>query len=610
MAGIFNWAYTAVALMITAAIVWRAMAIMRACTAGLRTPHAHGRLPLGRQISADTSSFFEKTTASVLHTVLVVSFLLMLADLAVYSTRTLFFSPPQSNFYRAFSILNAVFAAAAILSAALFLLRRALLHLPRFTTLTPTQRTDGYTVLILEMISAGSYLAVYFGVPYTAYLHYGIMLVFGLYLTYSKHLHIFLAPLFMAVFGRREAFCPDDMPEVAEGLDVLEGAAPDTASVAERMGARDFFDLPRRGIVSAFACTECGRCDQACPVVKAGKAFSPRQIVAHVRKNAVGRGKEHLFGDLISPDTAFACISCEACLQACPIGIDPMDLLLQTRRYATLEKGSAPPEYGQAASAIAATGNPWGLRPVAGEDGEFQFPIADPQNPPEYLLWRGVMGLYDAEGRETVRSTARALDTAGVSWAVLPENEEWDTADILRYTGDEFTFLASARKNIATLASYGIKNIVTPCPHSLAAFRNYYPSLGGLYKTWHTSEFFCRLMDDGRLKPEKVLEGKTVVYHDPCRLSRTGITDAPRRLIEAMGGRLVEAPLHGRRSMCCGGGDFFSTDPKTAEIAALRMEQLASTGADLIVTGCPFCRRMLTSAGGIPVKELTSGLSR
>lgn len=584
------------------------MAIVRACTAGLKTPHAHGRLSLGQQISTDTGSFFEKTTVAVLHTVLVVSFLLMLTDLAVYSTRALFFDLPQSSFYRVFSTLNAGFAAAAILSAAIFLLRRTLLKLPRFSTLTPSQRTDGYTVLILEMVSAGSYLAVYFGIPYATYLHYGIMLVFGLYLTYSKHLHIFLAPFFMAVFGRREAFRPDDMPEVAEGLDVLQGTASVGASVAERMGARDFFDLPRRGIVSAFACTECGRCDQACPVVKAGKAFSPRQIVARVRKNAIGRGKEHLFGDLISQDTAFACISCEACLQACPIGIDPMDLLLQMRRYATLEEGSSPPEYGQVAAAIDATGNPWGLRPVAGESNE--FPVADPQNPPEYLLWRGVMGLYDAEGRETVRQIARSLDEAGVSWAVLPENEECDTADILRYTGDEFTFLASARKNIATLASYGIKNIITPCPHSLTAFRSYYPSLGGVYKTWHTAEFFCHLMDEGRLKPGKTLEGKTVVYHDPCRLSQTGVTDAPRRLIEAMGGRLGETPLHGRRSMCCGGGDFFSTDPKTTEIATLRMAQLASTGADLVVTACPFCRQMLSAAGGIPVKELALGLSR
>ena len=603
MAGIFHWAYAAVALTISAAIVLRAMAIVRACTAGLRTPHAHSRMPLSRQISTDTGSFFERTTAAVLHTVLVVSFLLMLADLAVYSTRALFFDLPQSSFYHAFSTLNAGLAAAAIVSAAIFLLRRTLLRLPRFLTLTPAQRTDGYMILILEMVSAGSYLAVYAGWPYMTYLHYGIMLIFGLYLTYSKHLHIFLAPVFMAVFGRREAFRPDNMPEVAEGLDVLQGTASMGAPVAERMGARDFFDLPRRGIVSAFACTECGRCDEACPVVKAGKAFSPRQAVAAVRKSAVGKGKQHLFGDLISGDTAFACISCEACLQTCPIGIDPMDLLLQTRRYATLEEGSAPPEYGQTAAAIDATGNPWGLRPApAADDG---FPLADPEKPAEYLLWRGVMGIYDSEGREAVRQIARSLNEAGVSWAVLPENEECDTADILRYTGDELTFVISARKNIATLASYGVKNIITPCPHSLAAFRNYYPSLGGSYKTWHTAEFLCRLMDEGCLKPQKSLEGKTIVYHDPCRLSRTGVTEAPRRIIEAMGGRLVETPLYGRRSMCCGGGDFFSSDPKTAKIAALRMEQLAATGADLIVTACPFCRQMLSSAGGIPVKELS-----
>lgn len=608
MTGIYQWAFALGGLILAVAIVLRALRIVRAvCAAPRSTPVRHDRT-LPRRAATNLRTFFAKTVAAIVHTVLVASFLLMLADLFLHAPRIVFshtvLATPATP--TVFDTVNATLAAAAILCAGILLLRRYVLRLPRFAGLTPAQRKDATIILLLEMASAGSYLLTYFISPHIAYAHYAIMLVFGLYITYSKHLHIFTAPLYLLLTGRRAAFTPQDMPEVAAGLDILQGSAPATGSMPERMGAKYYTDLPRREIIAALACTECGRCDQACPAARTVPSFSPRKTVASLRRCALSGGEEALFGPQgISAEEAFACISCGACLNACPIAIDPSDTLLQLRRYASLEQGSAPAAYGRAAATIAATGNPWGFNPPANAGG---LPTADPDAPTPYLLWRGPMGLFDPAGKNAVAALAQALAQSGVSFSALPESEETAPADILRQTGDEFTFLAAARQNIATLRRYGVRHIVTPCPHSLTAFRNYYPALGGHYTVEHATDTLYRLIDEGHLKVSRTLAGKTVVFHDPCRLSRAGMTETPRRIIRLLGGRIVEAPHHGQDSYCCGGGDYFAADEKTSAIARTRLHELAATGAELIVTACPVCQQMLSAADpekkGVPVADI------
>lgn len=605
MTGISLWLYVFFAGAVAMAILWRAWRILRACRSGKGTPAAHPRPPFGDRCGTDLRTFFQKRWAAVLHTVLVVSFLGMCVDALWYPLGA------GGEVYRIFSAGNAALAAAAIAAAAGLLARRVR-PIARYRSLSPAQRRDGFAVLILEMVSAATLLAVYAGWQQGVWWHYGILLVFALYITFSKHLHIFLAPVYLAVFGRRETFSPDDMPEVAHELDVLEGRAPASETPPEGMGACRASDFTRGRLLSAFSCTECGRCESVCPVVAASDVpFSPRKVVADVRRAAMGKAEGALYGKAITRDEAFACISCGACLEACPIAISPMDLLLQVRRYAVLEQGELPPEEARVAESIVATGNPWAMETAGEEGSEERIPLADPKHPTEYLLWRGSMGIHDPQGRAVVRAAARMLDAAGVSWSALPPEEECDVADLLRYQGDEWTFLTAARSNIECLHRYGVRKIITPCPHSLSVLRDQYPSLGGRFTVQHLSEFVLQALRDGRLELPRTLEGQTVVYHDPCRLSRAHIVEAPREVLRALGARVVEAPQAGRGSMCCGGSGYFREGEVPAAIAARRMEQLASTGAQRVITACPYCYQMLSLASGekaLPVSDLTQWL--
>lgn len=214
----------------------------------------------------------------------------------------------------------------------------------------------------------------------------------------------------------------------------------------------------------------------------------------------------------------------------------------------------------------------------------------------EYLLWFGSMGRFDKNSRADATYFASLLAHAGVSFATLGE-EESDIADEIRYSGDEYSFEICARRNIAAIGKYGISKIITPCPHSYTAFKNYYPALGGHYQVWHHSQFLLGLIKEGRIKPRTVLSGKKATYHDPCRLSRAGITDAPREIIHLLGGELLPAKHDGKNSMCCGGGAYLSSTDIPQKVASMRLCELKATGAEAIITSCPVCRSMLSSAG-------------
>ena len=220
----------------------------------------------------------------------------------------------------------------------------------------------------------------------------------------------------------------------------------------------------------------------------------------------------------------------------------------------------------------------------------------------EYLLWCGSMGRVDRNSRTDATYFASLLAHAGVSFATLGE-EESDTADEIRYSGDEYSFEICARRNIATIGKYGISKIITPCPHSYTAFKNYYPAFGGHYHVWHHSQFLLKLIKDGRIKPRPVLSGKKVTYHDPCRLSRAGITDAPREIIRLLGGELLPVKHDGKNSMCCGGGSYLSSTDIPQKVASMRLCELTAAGAEIIITSCPVCRSMLSSSGGTTMSQ-------
>lgn len=321
------------------------------------------KLFLIRGIPSSTGTFFDKTTPAVLHSVLVLSFILMAADFILTLTAQVIPAIHGGGLSAALALANAALAAAAIPAAAIFILRRLSGRVSRFNALSGKQKCDAYTILILEILSAGTFLTYHFSRGYWGLAHYTLMAFFLLYITFSKHLHIFSALPYMIMSAGKKTFSPPGVPAVTAAIDTMEGRTTETTAQDMIMGARDCSDLPGTCIAASLACTECGRCDQACPVnMLPGQQLSPRNIMASVRIASMDRKcAKHLYPHYVTHAEAFSCISCGACAQACPIGIDPLAVLLEIRRYATLEEGSAPAEYVRAGQATVSSGNPWGF---------------------------------------------------------------------------------------------------------------------------------------------------------------------------------------------------------------------------------------------------------
>jgi Fe-S oxidoreductase len=212
----------------------------------------------------------------------------------------------------------------------------------------------------------------------------------------------------------------------------------------------------------------------------------------------------------------------------------------------------------------------------------------------EVLLWVGCGGALIERNQKVVRATAQLLEKAGVKFAILGREEKC-TGDPARRIGNEFLFEMMAKENVETLNGYGVKKIVTSCPHCFNTFRNEYPQFGGDYEVYHHSEFLAELVDQGRIKPATQCD-KTVTYHDPCYLGRhNGVFDAPRQLVRISSHSTVEMKQSREQGFCCGGGGgmSFVEEPKDKRVNQERARQALETGADVVAVGCPFCMTML-----------------
>jgi Fe-S oxidoreductase/nitrate reductase gamma subunit len=374
----------------------------------------------------------------------------------------------------------------------------------------------------------------------------------------------------------------------------------------------------RRQLLELDACVSCGRCQEACPAHQAGKPLSPRNVVQDLRGhlNAVGpallAGKAGddgpaLAGEVIRPETLWSCTTCSACVDVCPLDVNPLGLITDLRRNLIGEaqlRGSP----AQALQKTGRSGNPWGLPPgdrlawAAGLD----VPTAAECPDFEVLYWVGCAAAYDRRVRQVARSVVKLLTAAKVRFAVLGP-EERCTGEAARRMGDEFLFQDLAAGNVETLARHGVKRgakrIVAHCPHCVNSLRNDYAQMGGDYEVLHHTELLARLAAEGRLPadgaaPEK--QSGVVTYHDPCYLARVGgVTDPPRKLLELAvvpgGGRAVEMPRRGRQTACCGagGGRMWFDDRPGERVGAGRVEEALATGAGTVAVSCPFCLIML-----------------
>lgn len=370
------------------------------------------------------------------------------------------------------------------------------------------------------------------------------------------------------------------------------------------VGVSEIAHLDRQQLLSLDACMECGRCEEACPAFASGKPLSPKGVVQDLKglmeSAALGQAQA-LHGEVIQSETVWSCTSCNACVTACPVRVDPLGLLFDLRRDRAAEGALA----GSAANSMRqmqTKGNPWGFpqnERLAWADG-LDVPLASDNPDFDVLWWVGCAGSFDRRAQKVTRSIAKLLIKANVNFAVLGPNE-CCTGDSARRLGDEFLFQELAEKNHATLKQHGVRKILTQCPHCLNALTNDYPQFGDKFEVVHHTEFLQQLIGDGKLTAPN--DDASVTYHDPCYLARVnGVHQAPRDLL---GDRVAEMERRREKTFCCGagGGRMWMEEEADQRVSVLRAEEAIGTGAETVAVGCPFCLTMMTDG----VKSCGSG---
>jgi Fe-S oxidoreductase len=354
-----------------------------------------------------------------------------------------------------------------------------------------------------------------------------------------------------------------------------------------------------------------------CPAHATGKQLDPREIVLKTGEvmAATGTpkvsppistvpeitiGASSLF-ERITPEEVWACTTCKACDENCPVNIEILDKILDMRRYLSLMESNFPTELGTAYRGMENSGNPWGMS--QGDRANWAtklegIEIVDGSSPfdHEYLYWVGCAGSFDDKNQKVTQSMAKLMQRAGIDFAILGPSEMC-TGDSARRSGNEYIFQMLAMQNIETLNGMGVKKIVTQCPHCFNTLLNEYPQLGGHYEVVHHSQFLDELIADGRLDMTGARLEDRIVYHDSCYLGRhNDVYLAPRRVIGSIGGmEVVEAPRSGTKGMCCGAGGARmwmeeSIGPKVNDV---RARELVETGATRVAVACPFCYIMM-----------------
>ena len=454
-----------------------------------------------------------------------------------------------------------------------------------------------------------------------------VIVGFGVFVTYSKHLHIALAPL-NVLFSRRPNGLGALQPMRSGGkvLD-FEEADPDT----DIFGRGKIEDFTWKGMLDMATCTECGRCQSQCPAWATGKPLSPKQLIMDLRDHALAKGPYLLASSdeereslperikqealrplvggagahgVIDPDVLWSCTNCGACVQECPVDIEHIDHISDMRRYQVLIESSFPVEAAGMLKNLENKGDPWGMgdaRRMEWMEGlDFEVPVAEGPlgNDVEYLFWVGCAGALEDRARKTTRAVATLLHTAGVKFAVLGPAETC-TGDPARRMGNEFVFSMLAQQNIETLNEAKPRTIVASCPHCFNALANEYPQFGGSYEVIHHTQLLARLIAEGKLTPVTPVAEK-ITYHDPCFLGRHNkVFSPPREIMERVPG-VQPQEMHRckERGFCCGAGGarMWMEERIGKRINTERIDEALATNPDAVSTACPYCLVMLGDA--------------
>ena len=463
--------------------------------------------------------------------------------------------------------------------------------------------------------------------------HVLLILIFLNYLPYSKHLHV-ITSLINVFLSNTSG---PGQKGVMRSMD-LEADVP-------HFGAADVEDLTWKNLLDGYSCTECGRCTAACPANITGKMLSPRKIIVDTRRRLMEKGPiatgegmpfaanlsalvhgegydgpfaeskdaatatadapDRLLDKYITEEELWACTSCRACVQECPVSIDQLDVINQMRRYLVLSESRFPPEVQPAFEALERNGAPWAFD--AGDRAKWadglniptMAELAARNERPDVLFWVGCMGSFDDRAKKIAVAFARIMTACDIKFAILGQ-EEHCHGDPARRMGNEYLYQMLANDTIATLDRYRVTTIVTSCPHCFHQMGNEFPDLGGHYEVIHHSTYIEKLLVENRV-PLRTDEGRklTVAYHDSCYLGRyNDVYDAPRetlrRALPVV--NLVEPKRTKDRGLCCGagGGRMFMEETAGKRINIERTEELLATGADTIAVACPFCMTMMS----------------
>ena len=525
-----------------------------------------------------------------------------------------------------------LFAALVLLSIALAFARRAFFKPPRMHV-----ALDGYIILGLIatlMVSllvfenaglAAGYLAAHQATPPLAQLlrfpypaglaagvfaaawwvHVVTVLAFAAYLPQSKHLHI--------VTTLPNVFFRSDRPRGA--LRFVE-----KIEEQEHFGAATLRDLSWKQHLDGYTCTECGRCSDNCPALATGKALDPQKIVLDLRNlllqegdallsdpNATGTPPAHQLAT--KPDELWACTTCGACVEQCPVTIEHIDKIVDMRRFLTMQEAAAPPEAQRAMTNIERAGNPWGEASGTRADWAEGLGVPTFAELPdaEYLYFVGCAASFDRRNQRVAKALAQILQAAGTSFAILG-GEETCNGDPARRMGNEYLWQVQAQRNIETFDRYKVRKVIASCPHCFNTIANEYPQLGGRYEVVHALQLVQDLITTKRIELGPGA-AETVAYHDPCYLGRhNGIYEEPRAVLDAMDGvtRMEIEPHHRERGFCCGagGGRMWMEEKVGERVNHRRVEQILSAGdargerPTKVASGCPFCLIMLDEGVG------------
>lgn len=317
-------------------------------------------------------------------------------------------------------------------------------------------------------------------------------------------------------------------------------------------------------------------------------------------------------GEVISEDALWQCTTCRSCAEQCPARIDQPEKILKLRTYQVSMESAFPSEAQQAFRNMETNGNPWGIgwQKRADWAKDLDVPTLEENPDVEYVYWPGCSGAFDARSRKVATAFVSLLKEAGVNFAIIG-NAEKCCGDSARRLGNEYVYYLLASENIETLNSYGVKKIVTQCPHCMHALSVDYPQMGGNYEVIHHSQLLADLVSQGKLRPSKC-DFDTVTYHDSCYLGRYhDIFEQPRDVLKSTGAQIVEMNRNHSRSFCCGagGGHMWLEEKEGSRINNMRAQQALDTKAEALVTACPFCLTMLSDGIAaqdkqIPVKDM------